>query len=285
MLEACRAAGGDPELVLPAALGTEYGHVASLVHDDIIDGDAERRGQATLHVKYNVGAAILTGDLLIFNTFLNFAECEDRGASAERVLAAIRTLSATCIEMCRGQALEAEIAGDLDITEETYLKMIRLKTASFCRAAARIGASLGGADDAAVDALARYGDQLGTAFQIVDDMLPYVSDGHTLGKSRHSDLLNHRVTLPIIYAIQDGGAGVRAQLQALFAAAPADAGEEALAHRQVRRLLLSTRALHRARALAYRYTEGAKQALDQLPASPSRERLRGLADAFLARDR
>lgn len=285
MLEACRAAGGDPELVEPAALGTEYGHVASLVHDDIIDGDAERRGQETLHVKYNVGAAILTGDLLIFNTFLNFAECEDRGASAERVLAAIRTLSKTCIEMCQGQALEAEITGNLDTTEETYLEMIRLKTGSFCRAAARIGASLGGADDAAVDALASYGEQLGTTFQIIDDILPYVSDTHTLGKSRHSDILNRRVTLPIIYAIQDGGATVRAQLEALFASGESDAGAEVLAHRQVRRLLISTRALHRARALAHRYTAGAKQALDLLPASPSRERLRGLADACLARDR
>lgn len=285
MLDACRAAGGDPELVLPAALGTEYGHVASLVHDDIIDGDAERRGQATLHVKYNVGAAILTGDLLIFNTFLNFTECKDRGASAERVLTAIRTLSTTCIEMCQGQALEADITGNLDTTEATYLEMIRLKTASFCRAAARIGASLGGADTAAVEALATYGERLGTTFQIIDDILPYVSDVHTLGKSRHSDILNHRVTLPIIYAIQDGGTAVRAQLETLFAAGRGDAGEETLAHRQVRRLLIATRALHRARALAQRYTSDAKQALDQLPPSPSRERLRGLADACLARDR
>src|SRR6185437_5322174 len=77
LLDACRAAGGDPERVFPAAAGTEYGHIASLVHDDIIDGDAVRRGQESVHAKYSVPAAILTGDLLIFQTFLSYTYCHE----------------------------------------------------------------------------------------------------------------------------------------------------------------------------------------------------------------
>lgn len=279
MLEACRAGGGDPALAMPAALGTEYGHVASLVHDDIIDGDAERRGQETLHTRYDLGSAILTGDMFIFHTFLNFTECQDAGVSPERVLAAIRMLSTTCIEMCQGQALEAQMVGQLDTTTEQYLQMIRLKTASFCRAAAHIGALLGGADEAAVEALGGFGQSLGMTFQIIDDTLPYTGDPLLVGKPKGSDIQNRRVTLPLIYAIRAGGEPVRQELEALFA----QPGDPTADHQRVCDLLHQTRALERVRTLAYRYTHAAKRHLDRLPPSPSRERLRSLADSLIAR--
>jgi geranylgeranyl diphosphate synthase type I len=279
MLEAARAGGGDPALALPAALGTEYGHVASLVHDDIIDGDAERRGQATLHTRYDLGSAILTGDLFIFHTFLNFTECQDAGVSPERVLAAIRMLSTTCIEMCQGQALEAQMVGNLDTTIEQYLDIIRLKTASFCRAAAHIGALLGGADEAAVEALGGFGQSLGMTFQIIDDILPYTGDALLVGKPNGSDIQNRRVTLPIIYAMHAGREQVRQEVEAIFS----HSDDPEADHQRVCDLLKRTRALERTRALAYRYTASAKRHLDTLPASPSRERLRTLADSLIAR--
>ncbi len=279
LLEACRAAGGDPDIVFPAAAGTESGHVASLIHDDIIDGDRERRGRETLHVKYDLAAAILTGDLLIFETFLSYTYCHDRGASAETVLSAIRTLSSTCIDVCRGQALEAAIAGDFETTEQTYFDMIGLKTASVCRAATRIGALLSDADDSVVEALSAYGDNLGVAFQIVDDVLSYAGRPAVVGKPLKSDLRNHRVTLPLIYALQQGGPSVRARIRALFAEA-----DGAAAHDELTRILTSTHALERARACANEHTATAKARLDLLPYSESRERLRSLADIFLARD-
>jgi geranylgeranyl diphosphate synthase, type I len=279
MLEACRAGGGDPALALPAALGTEYGHVASLVHDDIIDGDAERRGQETLHTRFDLGSAILTGDLFIFHTFLNFTECQDAGVSPERVLAAIKLLSTTCIEMCQGQALEAQVVGNLDTTVEQYLEIIRLKTASFCRAAAHIGALLGGADEAAVEALGGYGQSLGMTFQIIDDILPYTGDELLVGKPKGSDIQNRRVTLPIIHALQSGREQARPQIEEIFAH-PGDPSED---HQRLCAILQRTRALERTRALAYRYTTTAKRHLDKLPASPSRERLRTLADSLIAR--
>jgi geranylgeranyl diphosphate synthase type I len=279
MLEAARAGGGNPELALPAALGTEYGHVASLVHDDIIDGDTERRGQATLHSRFDLGSAILTGDMFIFHTFLNFTECQDVGVSPERVLAAIRLLSTTCIEMCQGQALETEMMGNLDTTIEQYLEMIRLKTASFCSAAAHIGALLGGADEAAVEALGGFGQSLGMTFQIVDDTLPYISDELLVGKPKGSDIQNRRVTLPIIYALRSGHELARREIEDVFER-PRDLEQD---YRRIRVVLVRTRALDRTRALAFHYTSSAKRHLDRLPASPSRERLRALADSLVAR--
>ncbi|MGH2514134.1 MAG: polyprenyl synthetase family protein [Ktedonobacterales bacterium] len=280
LIDACKAAGGDPSLVFPAAAGTEYGHIASLIHDDIIDGDAQRRGQDTLHIKYNVPAALLTGDYLIFHTFLCYTQCADSGVSAERVLKAIRMLSTTCIEMCQGQALESQVSGNLDTDERTYLELIRLKTATFCQSAAAIGACLGGADDDVVDALSTYGTNLGMAFQIMDDILSYDGSSFLMGKPLTSDIRNQRVTLPIIYALESDDASTRVRLERLFAADP-DTGLDT--HSAVVHLLLTTRALDRARALAYRYTHKAKAQLDRLPYTDSRERLRSLADIFLTR--
>ena len=280
LIDACKAAGGDPELVFPAAAGTEYGHIASLIHDDIIDGDLERRGQASLHAKYTLPVALLTGDYLIFQTFLCYTQCEDRGVSAERVLRAIRTLSKTCMEMCEGQALEAQVAGDLTTNEATYLELIRLKTATFCQSAAAIGACLGGADDNVVEALSNYGTNLGMAFQIMDDILSYDGSSFMLGKPLSSDMRNARVTLPVIYALESDPA-VQEQVRQLFGS---DTAQQPDAHTQLVHILLATRALDRARAVAYKYTLKAKQHLDLLPYTESRERLRALADVFLTRD-
>jgi len=280
LLDACRAVGGDPAAVFPAAVGTEYGHIASLIHDDIMDGDEKRRGQDTLHVKYSLPTALLTGDYLIFQTYLSYTECAANGVPAERILRAIQMLSVTCIEMCRGQALEEEVVGNLDISEDIYHELIRLKTASFCRSAAGVGACLGGGDEDALQALSNYGTNLGLAFQIMDDVLCY--DGTaSLGKPHTSDVRNRRVTLPIIYALQAGGPQARDEIASIFSAT--DLSEEE-AHARLVHVLVQTRAIDRARAVAYRYTKRAKQDLSRLPASEARTRLQALADIFLTRN-
>jgi geranylgeranyl diphosphate synthase type I len=282
LVAACRAAGGDPERVFPAAAGTEYGHVASLVHDDIIDDDALRRGRQTVHLAFGVPAAILTGDLLIFETFLSYTQCADLGVAAADVLAAIRTLSTTCIEVCHGQALEQTSSGNLETDELGYLRIVRFKTASVCRAATRIGAQLSGAPSEVVDALGAYGEHLGIAFQIIDDVLAY--DGHPdmVGKPLQSDLRNRRVTLPVIYALESGTPEVRQAVRTLFTAEGLDPAE---AHRRLAALLHGCGALDRARDLAHYYTGKAKQQLDHLLPSEGRESLRALADVFISRDR
>ncbi len=318
MLDACRAAGGDPRLAFSAALGTEFGHLASLIHDDIIDGDHERRGQQTLHVKYGIAPAILTGDLLLFHMFRCYVECRERGADPMRVLDAIETLSTTCIDMCRGQALEAALAGRLDTTEQAYLEMIGLKTAVVYRAAARIGACLGGAPDEAIEAVGSYGYNVGMAFQIVDDLFTFEGEAATVGKPLDSDLRNGRITLPIIYALQAGGPAARRRIAmalGLKPAGPAGPDErrpgerggaqqrpahghlpaangatrpvegDGASYAQLVRLMEETGALALARARAARFTEEAKRQLDRLAPSAARERLRALADSLLERKR
>src|SRR5260370_11217129 len=245
MLEACRAGGGDPAGAFPAAVGTEYGHVASLVHDDIIDGDSERHGKPALHERYDVPTGILAGDLLIFQTFLMFTHCAASGVDSDRVVTAIQVLSKACIEMCQGEALEAGISGDLTTSEQTYLDMVRLKTASFCRAAAFIGAHLGGADQDATDALGAYGDYLGMSFQIVDDLLSYVGNTRIVGQALRSAMDNRRVTLTVISALEAVRMPVRQQIVEMFAAEPA-----LHTHRHLACLLAPTRALNTAHAPA-----------------------------------
>ena len=170
------------------------------------------------------------------------------------------------------------MAGDLETGEEVYFDLIGLKTAGVCRAATRIGALLSGADEEIVTALSAYGHNLGMAFQIVDDVLSY--DGSlALGKPLGSDLRNGRVTLPIIYALQTGGARVRREIDTLFAA-----DDDGAAHARLVDILVSTRALKRARACAQHHTTVAKNALSPLPPSDSRDRLCALADLFLARE-
>lgn len=281
LLDACRAVGGDPERVFPAAAGTEYGHMASLIHDDIIDGDSERRGQEAVHAKYSVPAAILTGDLLIFQTFLSYTFCRDRGINAERVLTAIRLLSLTCIEVCEGQALEAGIAGHLDTPEATYLEMIRLKTASVWRASAEIGACLAGAAEDVVASLRSYGEQLGLAFQVIDDLLCYEGTSERLGKPSRSDLRNCRVTLPIIYAMQSADSATQRHISTLFAN---DLSDTERRHAALSRILLSVGALDRARQTAAYLISSAKRDLDRLPPTEASGRLQDLADLVLTRD-
>jgi geranylgeranyl diphosphate synthase type I len=280
LLEACKAAGGDPAVVLPAAAGTEYGHMASLIHDDIIDGDAERRGQTALHVKFDLGAAILAGDLLIFETFLSYIECAERGVPSDRVLASIHTLTRTCIQICRGQALEAGLVGDLSASARAYLQVIRLKTASFYRGACRIGALMAGAPDAVIDALERYGHNLGMAFQIVDDILPYDGAATDVGKPLSSDLRNARVTLPVIYGLQDGSARLRQEIVTLFRAPTIFPG----AHKRLAAALRDSGATARAHEVAERYTARAQHHLSLVPESEARERLHQWAALTLARD-
>ena len=204
LLEACRAVGGDPEEVLHAAAGTEYGHLASLVHDDIIDMDEIRRGKHSVWHAYGSDLAILTGDLFIFEAFHSLSLCRHTIA-AERVARVLEVLSAACIELCLGQVAEMRFTKNCTARSEDYLEMIRLKTGSLFRASLESGAILGGGTEEQIKAVSIYGEKLGLAFQIVDDLLPYTSSEQVTGKPKTSDIKNHRVTLPILYALENGG--------------------------------------------------------------------------------
>ena len=279
MLEACRAVGGKPEQILPAVAGTEYGHTASLIHDDLIDGDGVRRGQEAVHRRFGLDYAVLGGDFLIFQTYHCFTRCAALGVPSDRVLRAIALLSATCMEMCEGQALEAELVGNCEVTRKLYLQVIHLKTATFTASAAQIGAVLGGGEEQEIAALGAYGKHLGLAFQVIDDLLCYTESDDVIKKPVVSDLANRRITLPIIYALELATPQQQHWLRDLFAASQPDLTQQPA----LLELLQTTGAIDRARADAEQFAGMARRHVGALRPTASREHLAALADMAVHR--
>ncbi|HLX47214.1 MAG TPA: polyprenyl synthetase family protein [Streptosporangiaceae bacterium] len=279
LLEAALAVGGSATAVLPAAVGAECGHVASLIHDDIIDGDDLRRGRPSVQCAYGIADAIIAGDALIFDLFAGLAECHHSGVPAARVVAALEAVAQAGLDLCRGQSMEAELHRDRSLDLDAYLLMISLKTAALFRGACKSGALLGGGPPNLVDALCDFGESLGLAFQMYDDLLPYVSDTEVMGKPQASDVKNGRPTLPIILACSTATPADRQLISdALFG--PGDAGPVLAV---VREILDRTGAICAATEMARQYAKQSRAALDQLPPSPSRDRLSILTDLAVGR--
>jgi geranylgeranyl pyrophosphate synthase len=267
LLDACMMVGGSPYDVLPAAAGAEYAHVASLVHDDIIDQDHIRRGRDALHYRYGTECALLAGDTLIFQTFWALAECQKRGIPTERVAQAVKIYASVGADMCRGQTLEAQVAGDLACSMATYFRVIQLKTASLFRGAMESGAVLGGGTHEQIALLAEYGERLGILFQIVDDLLCYTGEVETMGKSPTSDLKNKRLTLPIICAYRAKDSAIQREIEEIFSNGYHD-GYARMLH-----ILRVTLAIEKAKAIAEEHAQAALATLQGFPINPSRQRL------------
>jgi len=280
LAESALAVGGELDWVLPAAVGAECGHVASLVHDDIIDHDDLRRGRASVQHKFGIGDAIVAGDALIFDLFAGLAECRETGVPPDRVVSALAAVSRAGLDLCRGQCLESELSRDLRFDADAYLMVAKLKTAAYFRGACESGAIMGGGQASDIEALAAYGEYLGLAFQIHDDLLAYVSDQEATGKSATSDLENARMTLPVIKAYQAATEAERQIIRDCMAKSltPLDALD--LLHDLLRR----TGAIEATAAIALDYAQKARYALDCLPPSASRDRLCWIAELVIARD-
>lgn len=279
LLESALAVGGMVEHVLPAAVGSEYGHTASLIHDDIIDSDEKRRGRASVHHKFGVENAIIAGDSLIFHLFLCLAECRRVGVSAERVVTALEIAASSGIDMCRGQSLESEITENSILDLDCYMTMIELKSGALFRSVCQCGAVLGGGSDESVATMGDYGKHLGIAFQIIDDLFPFTGDSETIGKPTISDVRNRRLTLPILLAYQNGGSAEARQLDRTFSG-ELDPGEALVAATGT---LERTGMLQATRDIAQEHAVRAKEALAVLAPTPSRERLGWLADQAVER--
>lgn len=265
------AVGGVVERVVPAAVGLECAHAGSLVHDDLIDRDAFRRGRAAVHERFGMGAAIVTGNALFFIWFEALAECASRGVPNARIVAAARVQARAGREVCEGAARELAQAGDLDTTVADYLEMVRLKTAVLMSAACRIGATLAGATAPRIAALAAYGEAFGTAFQIRDDLLPYTADPHLAGKPLGSDVRNLRPTLPVLLARDRGTPIQRSELRRAFTSRSV-----LQRHAIVREMIESTGAAAAAAGTAEEHADQARAHLARLPDSPHREFLAAL---------
>jgi geranylgeranyl pyrophosphate synthase len=203
--------GREREEVLAAAAAVELVHMATLVHDDVLDGASTRRGRPTVASRLGPRIATCTGDALFALAFGELA----RAGSAD----AVRILADAALDLSLGEAEQGLRAFDLALTEDEYLGRVRLKTAALFAAACRLGAVLSDADGDA-DRLERFGELLGIAFQIFDDILDLTGDPVATGKPRGTDLRDGTVTLPMILALRQEPA-----LAADLAAAPSDPAE------------------------------------------------------------
>lgn len=185
---------GSHHHVLAAVV--EFIHTATLLHDDVVDESQQRRNQATANALFGNAASVLVGDFLYSRSFQMMVEVGDL-----RVMEVLADATNTITE---GEVQQLLNCRDPDVDEENYLQVIRFKTAKLFEAAGRLGAILGKATTAEEEALATYGIHLGTAFQLVDDLLDYSGDDHETGKNLGDDLAEGKPTLPLIFAMRAG---------------------------------------------------------------------------------
>jgi octaprenyl-diphosphate synthase len=234
-------------------------HTATLLHDDVVDESDMRHGHATANAEFGNAASVLVGDFLYSRAFQMMV-----GVARMRVL---EILAETTNAIAEGEVLQLINAGDANLDEAAYLNVIQRKTARLFEAAARIGAVLGGADTGVEDALARYGMHLGTAFQLVDDILDYSGHADAIGKNVGDDLAEGKMTLPLIHALANG----TAEEAAVIRRAIAGGGRTDFA--PVVAALDRTGALAYARSRAQAEVARAEACLAALPDSPDRKTL------------
>ncbi|PWJ04030.1 polyprenyl synthetase family protein [Streptomyces sp. NWU49] len=258
-VESAKTVGGTADQVLAFAAGIECLHVASLVHDDIVDQDPVRRGRASTAEQYGLAEALVAGDGL---SMAGIAALLSSGP-AERVLHAVRVTVEALRHMCRGLMRETEIRGDLTCSVPTVLNVMQAKTAALTGAACQAGAILAGATPQQHQALRRYGEQLGTAFQIRDDLLPYTAEEQITGKTATSDVANLQPTLPVLLAYEAADEADRNRLTTVFRGGT----DPVTAHRDILAVLTRTNALTKAARMASSCTERARAELTGLPDS------------------
>jgi geranylgeranyl diphosphate synthase type I len=203
VLLACQAVGGRVEQALPLSAGIQLVHDFTLIHDDIQDVSATRRGRDTVWNLWGMPHGITAGDSLFALAHLAVHHLSTVGVPAAVVLEVLQRLDETILAVCEGQYLDCSYEGKLAITEDDYLAMILRKTATLIGAATGLGALVGGADVATVQALYAFGLNLGMAFQIQDDILGIWGDPAVTGKPAAADLYRRKVSLPIIRAVRN----------------------------------------------------------------------------------
>ncbi len=263
----CAGRTEPDERVVAAAASVELLHMATLVHDDVLDRAPLRRGYPTVFATAGRDAAVATGDLLFSRAF---AELAATGSAA-----AVQALSKASTELARGELMQRDDAWSLDVTAARYRERCGLKTGSLFAASCRLGAELGGRA-AGAEALAAFGDRIGVAFQILDDVLDVSGPVEDTGKHRGTDLLDGTVTLPLIVARERD---IELRALDLRAAATTPREAEALCDR-----IAATGALEESRAEALEIVASAKRDLAAIDLEPrQREALDLVADGVVAR--
>jgi len=248
----------------------EFIHTATLLHDDVVDESDMRRGRQTANAMFGNAASVLVGDFLYTRAFQMMVE-----SGSMRILEVMATATNIIAE---GEVLQLLNIGNVDVTEEQYLQVIQYKTAKLFEAATRVGAIIAAATPEQEQALSDYGMHLGTAFQIIDDVLDYSGDAATIGKSLGDDLAEGKPTLPLIYTMRQGPADAAAVVRESLEAASRDRFDEVLSAVQ------SCGALDYARSEAEKAAAAAVAALAPLPEGEYKQALVEVATLSVARN-
>jgi geranylgeranyl pyrophosphate synthase len=262
---------GDPQApgVVPSAVVVELTHLATLYHDDVMDEAALRRGAISANARWDNTVAILTGDFL-------FARASD--ILADLGPECVRLQARTFERLCTGQIRETVGPGPADDPVEHYLSVLADKTGSLIATSGRFGALLAGADEAAVDVMTRFGERIGVAFQLSDDLLDVASDSAESGKTPGTDLREGVATLPVLH-LRRANDPADARLLELL---DGDLDDDAL-HAEALGLLRGHPAMDAARADLRRWADDARAVLEPLPVSPARAAMEALCEVVVAR--
>ena len=260
----------------------EMVHMATLVHDDILDeAQVRRRGMTINHLQGNE-AAVMLGDYLISHAYHLCSSLNNPAAN--------RLIAETTNTVCEGELLQLTNRDNVSLDERTYFEIVRRKTGSLCGSCCRIGAVLSGVRSEVADGMYDYGEQLGVAFQIVDDLLDLMGTEDTVGKSLGRDLQKGKFTLPLIHCLGSSDEAHRRQLlnllqpsgQERIAASARGSDGDRLA--LIRDLITVSGSVEYANQWASRLIDQAKSTLDELAASPAKAFLLSMADAVLTRE-
>lgn len=260
---------GDGHVKLAATV--EFIHTATLLHDDVVDESAQRRGRPTANLLWDNKSSVLVGDYLFARAFQLMVEPGN--------LRALTILANAAAVIAEGEVLQLTAAQNIETTEATYLTVIRGKTAALFSAATQVGPVIAGAPEPVVQALYDYGDALGICFQIVDDFLDYGGAGNGLGKNLGDDFRECKLTLPVIRAIARADAEERAFWERTIGRG--QQGEGDLEHAMA--LMARHGTLESTRQAALDWAARAKDALAPLPAHPLKTMFSDLADFVVER--
>ncbi|HID8208204.1 TPA: octaprenyl diphosphate synthase [Serratia marcescens] len=268
---AARALGYEGNKHVTVAALIEFIHTATLLHDDVVDESDMRRGKATANAAFGNAASVLVGDFIYTRAFQMMTSLESL-----RVLA---LMSEAVNVIAEGEVLQLMNVHDPDISEESYMRVIYSKTARLFEAAAQSSAILSGASTEQEQALQDYGRYLGTAFQLIDDLLDYSADGSTLGKNTGDDLNEGKPTLPLLHAMHNGDDAQRDMIRSAI-----EQGNGRHLLEPVLQAMQQCGSLEYTRQRAEEEADKAIAALQVLPASEHRTALEGLAHLAVQRD-
>ena len=263
LLLAAKLCGYSGNRHVPLASVIEFIHTATLLHDDVVDESELRRGRETANALFGNAASVLVGDFLYSRAFQMMVAIDS--------MEVMRILSDATNTIAEGEVLQLLNCNDPDIDEENYLRVIRYKTAKLFEAASRLGAVIGGGTPEEKEALARYGMHLGTAFQLIDDVLDYSGDFLKTGKNIGDDLAEGKPTLPLLHAMKHGTVEQAASIRQAIEHGGLTEFQSVLA------AIKDTNALQYTHEAAQREIQMANSAISCLPDSNSKSALLQLA--------